>query len=356
MDIVLASTARERGGTWRHVEDVGAELRRRGHLVTIALLPGATELQAAADAADLAWRPLRGAVRRRADVWHLHLHDTFEPASLAALAARRPFGAAIVTEHLPRTPGSDPALAPGGGHRRGGDLARTAFKRAQIALSAATIVPSHGAARFMRERYRLPERAVAVAHNGVASLPATAAPPTGAGLEVVCVGALVAQKGHDVLLAAAGRSRHPWRVTIVGAGPLRAELERTAEALAPGRVRFVGWTDDPAQHMRAAHVLCMPSRYESFGYAAVEAGALGRPVVGTRIDGLDEIVELGRSGLLVEPGNPDALAAALDGLWGDLDTISALGRVARERALAHFTIGHCVDALLDIYERAGAAR
>jgi glycosyltransferase involved in cell wall biosynthesis len=356
MHIVLASTARTRGGTWRHIEDVGVELGARGHRVTVGLLPAAVELQAAATAAGLAWRPLLRTLPMNADVWHLHLHDTFEAGSLAVLALRCPFGPAVVTEHLPRTPGSDPGLAPEGGRTRGADLARTAFKRMQYALTARTIVPSHGAARFMLRRYRLGPDDVAVAYNGLASFPGAAPPPAGEGLQVVTVGALIDQKGLDVLLTAAGRSRHPWGITIVGAGPRRAQLERMAAALAPGRARFAGWSDDPSAYLRESHVLCMPSRYESFGYAAVEAGAWGRPVVGSRIDGLDEVVVPGRTGILVEPDDPDALAAALDGLWNDLDTLATFGYAAREHVRRLFTIGHSVDALLALYEDMGARR
>ena len=350
MHIVLASTARERGGTWRHIEDAGAELGRRGHDVTVALLPAARELHGAAASAGLAWRPLRAMLRARADVWHLHLHDTFDPAALALLALRRPFGAAVVTEHLPRTPGADPWLVPGARWRRIGTPARTAFKRAQLALTATTVVPSHGSARFMRRRYGLTTDEVRVAHNGVARIPATVAPPAGQGLAVVTLGALVEQKGLDVLLTAAGRSRHPWPITIVGEGPLRARLQQTASALAqPDRVRFAGWCDDPSPYLRASDVLCMPSRYESFGYAAAEAGAWGRPTVGSMIDGLDEIVVDGRTGILVAAGDPDALAAALDGLWEDRDALAALGRAARARVRRHFTIERTADALLEIY-------
>lgn len=345
--IVLASTARRRGGTWRHIEDVATELRRRDHRVTVALLPAASELQEAAGAAGLSWRPLPRVLRRRADVWHLHLHDTFEPLSLALLALRRPFGAAVVTEHLPRTPGSDPALATPGGAVN----ARTAFKHAQVALTARTIVPSHGAARFMQHRYGLDAGAVVVVHNGVASVPATV-PPLGPGaLEVVSLGALIEQKGLDVLLAAASRSRHPWRVTLVGDGPLREQLEQVAGAtVAAERVRFTGWADDPARHLRESHVLCMPSRYESFGYAAAEAGAWGRPAVASQIDGLDEVVAGERTGILVPPGDPDALARALDRLCEQRDTLEAMGRAARERVREHFTIQCSVDSLLAVYE------
>jgi glycosyltransferase involved in cell wall biosynthesis len=356
MHIVLASTARARGGTWRHIEDVGVELGARGHRVTVGLLPAARELQAAATSAGLAWRPLLRTLRVNADVWHLHLHDTFEARALAVLALRRPFGPAIVTEHLPRTPGSDPDLAREEARNHSADLARTAFKRAQHALAAKTIVPSHGAARFMRRRYRLGPDDVAVAYNGISSFPARAAPPAGAGLQVVTVGALIDQKGLDVLLTAASRSRHPWGITIVGAGPRRAELERMATALAPGRARFAGWSDDPSAYLRASHVLCMPSRYESFGYAAVEGSSWGRPVVGSRIDGLDEVVVSGRTGILVEPDDPDALAAALDRLWNDPDTLATFGHAAREHVRRLFTIGHSVDALLALYDDVRAPR
>ncbi|MDP8968675.1 MAG: glycosyltransferase family 4 protein [Actinomycetota bacterium] len=353
MHIVLASTAHERGGTWRHIEDVGVELRTRGHRVTVGLLPAARELQTAAASAGLAWRPLPRLLGCAADAWHLHLHDTFGPASLGVLALRRPFGPAIVTEHLPRTPGSDDGLAPGT-RRRPASIARTAFKLTQLSLTARIIVPSHGTARFMQRRYGLRRDEVVVAHNGVASWPDSVPAFAGQGLQVVTLGALIEQKGHDVLLAAAARSRHPWTVTIVGTGPLRAELDRMAAAVASGRVRFVGWTDEPAHYLRQSDVLCMPSRYESFGYAAVEAAAWGRSAVASRVDGLEEIIVPDHTGILVQPGDPAELAAALDSLWEDRERVAALGRAARQRAREHFTIRHSVDALLSVYRDVGA--
>jgi len=357
MQIVLATTARQRGGSWRHIEDLGVELRLRGHEVTVALLPAARELHVAATSAQLAWRPLPRMLRRRADVWHLHLHDTFEPSSLRVLALRRPFGAALVTEHLPRTPGSDRELAPGARHGLTGEVARSAFKRGQVALAARTVVPSHGAARFMHRRYRLSAHDVAVVHHGVSGFPAAVPPLAGDGLDVVSIGALIEQKGLDVLVAAARRSRHPWRVTIVGGGPLRAQLERTAAAaVGPRRARFAGWTEDPSRYLRDSHVLCMPSRYESFGYAAAEAAAWGRPAVASLVDGLDEVVVSGRTGILVPPGDPDALAGALDGLWEDRDRLVALGRAAREHVREHFTIERSVDALMAVYEDVAGRR
>jgi glycosyltransferase involved in cell wall biosynthesis len=351
MHIVLASTALERGGTWRHIEDLAVELGRRGHDVTVALRPAARELQDAAASAGLRWRPLRSTLRMHADVWHLHLHDTYEPSALSLLALRRPFGAAVVTEHLPRTPGSDPGLAAGAPSRGIGRPARTAFKRAQVALTARTIVPSRGAACFMRDRYGLGADDVVVAHNGVAGMPAIVDAPARRvrGLAVVTLGALVEQKGLDVLLAAASRSRHAWPITIVGDGPLRARLQQTAAGLGPDRVRFAGWADDPSPYLRASDVLCMPSHYESFGYAAAEAGAWGRPTVGSLIDGLDEVVVDGATGILVEAGDPDQLATALDGLWEDPELLVALGRAARERVRERFTIERTADALLAIY-------
>src|SRR2546423_4204923 len=90
--------------------------------------------------------------------------------------------------------------------------------------------------------------------------------------------------------------------------------------------------------MREAEVLCLPSRWESCPYTALEAMAEGRAVVASEVDGLDEIVEHDRTGLLVAPENPAALASALDALAEERERCAELGRRGHERAARLFTL------------------
>src|SRR5947209_4930029 len=201
--VALATTALARGGVWRHVEDLALGLRASGVDVVIGLLPAAAELRAASERLGLRWEPLGRSVGRHVGIWHAHLHDTYDRRILAALARRRAVGPSVVTEHLPRSPASDPSLEPHFRRTPGARPAKTAFKRVQVALADRTIAVSESSGRFLRTRYGLSGRSLRVVANGV-TVPERAAGPALAGppLELVSVGSLIRQKGPDVALEA----------------------------------------------------------------------------------------------------------------------------------------------------------
>lgn len=129
---------------------------------------------------------------------------------------------------------------------------------------------------------------------------------------ILYTGRLAVDKGPDVLVEAVARMVAPPPVLMLGAGALEAKLRaQISEAGLRDVVRLHGWIADPAPWVSGASVQVCPSRDEAFSQAAVLAMALGVPVVGTRVDGLPETLACGR-GLIVEPEDPGALAAALD--------------------------------------------
>ena len=138
-------------------------------------------------------------------------------------------------------------------------------------------------------------------------------PPTGP--LVGCVARLVRVKGVHHLLEAVPRIRAAVpgaTVVYVGDGPLRPELERRADLLGlNGGVAFLGVRRDVAEIMPLFDLVVLPSLNEGMGKAAVEAMAAGRPVVGSRISGIQDVVRDGETGFLVPPGDPDGLARAI---------------------------------------------
>jgi glycosyltransferase involved in cell wall biosynthesis len=354
--IALGSTAVGRGGLWRHIEDLGLGLQRAGLEVTVGLLPSATVLHEACQRAGLPWEPLHRTVRPGIDLWHLHLHDTYDRRALMALAARRLAGPAVITEHLPRSNASDGRLDREYPHNRYADMLKTVFKRVELGLAHGVIAVSASSARFLEERYSLVPGAVTIVHNGVTTPHQPAAPRRSDGrLRVVAVGSFGRQKGFDVLLEAMRISLLDWEVVLVGTGPQRERLYALASNVQPERVRFTGWVDDPRPYLLAADVVCMPSRWESFPYAALEACASSRPVVGSRVDGLDEIVANGESGILVEPEDPRDLAAALDRLAANPMLAAEFGRAAYARVRKRFDLDTMVDKVIAAYARACGA-
>jgi glycosyltransferase involved in cell wall biosynthesis len=124
---------------------------------------------------------------------------------------------------------------------------------------------------------------------------------------------------------------------IVGDGPLRGELEAlSVELVVRDRVILTGWLEEPRALFGTFDVLAQASRYESFPLALLEAMHAGTPIVATSVGGVPEMLEHGRTGLVVPPEHPDALAAALERLLGDPELRRRLGVHAREVAVARF--------------------
>jgi colanic acid/amylovoran biosynthesis glycosyltransferase len=176
-------------------------------------------------------------------------------------------------------------------------------------------------------------------------------------LHVLCVGRLVADKGHGVLLDALATLRDQGvevRATFAGDGPERGALERQAAQLRLGAgISFEGLVSQ--ERLRdlysAADVFCLPSFAEGVPVVLMEAMATGLPVVSTRVTGIPELVDDGVSGELAPPGRPEALASAIRGLAADPDRRTALGRAARAKVVAEYDVRVWVAALHDLYVR-----
>ena len=136
---------------------------------------------------------------------------------------------------------------------------------------------------------------------------------------LVCLGAFTAEKGIADLIASLARLPPESCLLLPGEGPLRAALQRQAQALGLGaRVRFVGDAEfSPAEWVAAADIFAMPSLQEGLGSAALLAMALRRPIVASSAGGIPELVEPDSTGLLVPPADPAALAAACRRLLDD---------------------------------------
>lgn len=153
------------------------------------------------------------------------------------------------------------------------------------------------------------------------------------------VGRLTAQKGIGPLLDAIARMTRRVSLDVVGDGALGPELAARARALGiADRIQWLGHLPQPAlvDLYRRATALVVPSTDEGLGLVAVEAQLCETPVVGFESGGLTDTVHHDRTGILVPPGNVDALAAALDGLLDRPDRGSDLGRAGRMVALAGF--------------------
>jgi colanic acid/amylovoran biosynthesis glycosyltransferase len=168
---------------------------------------------------------------------------------------------------------------------------------------------------------------------------------------ILCIGRLVPEKGQAILLEAvallAARGREV-ELTLAGEGPSRADLEMLAERLGVAqRVSFLGAVgqDQIRALYAAASIFCLPSFAEGIPVVLMEAMAMERPVVSTRITGIPELIECDRNGVLVAPGRPDELADALEGLLGDDPRRRELSVRARETIVEDFNAERSAEQL-----------
>jgi glycosyltransferase involved in cell wall biosynthesis len=283
--------------------------------------------------------------------WAVHVHEV-SAATLAGAVRQIPDGAVVLLDGLVASPAPE-VLVPEAdrlrlvvlvhmplGHGATDDGAR---EREGAVLWAATsvVTTSAWARRVLVELYSLSGDRVHVAEPGVDA--AGLAPGTATAGALLSVAAVIPGKGHDVLLdALAMLDGLRWRCLCVGslerdpvfAGGLR---RRVLDGGMDDRVRFSGPQTgaDLACSYRAADVLVLPSRGETYGMVVTEALARGLPVVAAEVGGVPEALGRGadgtRPGLLVPPDDPPALRDALRAWLEDADLRRQLRRAARER-------------------------
>lgn len=354
----------ERG--WRGGEQQMAYLmeglRRRGHRVVAAVQPdGAALPRLRAAGFEVHAIRMRGEVdpvaalalaRRisaiRADVVHLHTSHAHTLGAIAARLTHRPV--VIVSRRVDFSIYRHSFLGLNGlKYRMGLDRIVCVSEAVREVLKRDGLEP---------ERLRVVKSAVdpaRVASAAPVDVRARLGLPAEARI-VLAVGALVGHKGHKHLveamppLVAAVPDVH---VVIAGEGPLRGDLERQARALwiAP-RLHMPGQVDDLPGWFHSVDVLSMPSVEEGLGTSVLDGMAAGLPVVATKAGGIPEMIRDGIDGILVEPGDPRALADALSRVLLDPDLRARLSAAARRRVDEAFHVDRMVEETIAVYEEA----
>ncbi|MGC8740499.1 MAG: N-acetyl-alpha-D-glucosaminyl L-malate synthase BshA [Candidatus Sumerlaeaceae bacterium] len=146
------------------------------------------------------------------------------------------------------------------------------------------------------------------------------------------------------------RKAVPSKLILIGDGPERPHAEKLAHRLKLSKdVIFLGKYPNIEDFYSLADALILPSEYESFGMAALEAMASGVPVVGTEGSGLSEVVEHGKTGFLCPVGDIGCLAEAVTRIFADRELASRLGRAGRLRAQRLFSERKIVRQYLELY-------
>jgi len=310
------------GGPATHAPELASWLVARGHRVEAVTTAGA---KPAAQSYRVHWVSRRlppgarhaavvaavAAAARRADV--VYATSMTGRTAAGAAIARRPFVAKLTSDpafersRRRRLVGGETVAFQAGGGGPGAGALRS-IRDWGVRRAAAVVCPSAYIAE-LAARWRGTSDGVTVLPNPAPSPgEATAVDFPGERPHVAFVGRLTAAKNLGVAIRAM-RGLEAGTLVVVGDGEERSRLEGSAGQ----RVRFVGARPrgEALGFLAAADVAVLPSAWENFPHAAVEALAMGTPVVATRVGGVPEIVHDGENGLLVEPGDGPAFAAAL---------------------------------------------
>jgi glycosyltransferase involved in cell wall biosynthesis len=168
---------------------------------------------------------------------------------------------------------------------------------------------------------------------------------------IVVVAYLVAAKGVDVAIRALPRLPDPVRLWVVGGGPEAARLEDLCRELGVlERVRFFGHQPDVQRYLQAADCFVCPSRWgEAAGVVNLEAQASGLPTLGSRIGGIPELIQDGRTGFLFPLGDFEQLADKIRLLYDDPSLLHKMRYEARIRAVERFAAENRIEGFLDLY-------
>jgi glycosyltransferase involved in cell wall biosynthesis len=363
------------GGEERHISLLHDELARVGVDVDLLTVDsgsvGSSVRSRIALAAGMVYRPRMGRMLKQrladspADV--VHFHNIQPLLTTAALRAARKSGAAVVmTLHNYRF------ACPAGTLLRGTDLHDDCLDGSSLACALRNARGTwsesiaYGVAIELQRRLRLlqrwvdafvtPSRFLAAA-AARAGLPAAAIHPIAYGVPLgnghdrggrkhaLFAGRISSEKGIATLVEAAKLSGVP--VLVAGDGPLKSSFAEQPGVRLPGHL-----SGDALERARddAAFVVVPSECHEVLPFSALEAAAVGKPIVATRVGGLPEIVTDGHNGLLVDPRSPAALAAAMRRLWENPDFADELGMNAKRRAESAFSLETQTRAVVRLYE------
>jgi glycosyltransferase involved in cell wall biosynthesis len=242
------------------------------------------------------------------------------------------------------------------GSRRGINPDRTrglvALQRLAYACATKVVANSQASAEQLRHE-RVPDRKIAVVPNGLDFTPFAPRIPRPALRHVAAVGNLRHLKGHDVLIDASVEilERFPdARFEIIGDGPERGALEARAAAHGVAHAfSFRGHCADIPARLAEADILVHPSRSESFPNAILEGMAGGLPVVASGVGGIFELVDDGRTGWIVPPGEDEALASRVMHLMADPAEGARFGAAGRSDAVARYSFERMVAGFDQLY-------
>jgi len=154
------------------------------------------------------------------------------------------------------------------------------------------------------------------------------------------IGRLTKQKGFEYLIEAVAKlSGRNIECLIAGDGELKTQLqEKVKKFNLENKIKFLGWQKDIKSFLAKIDIFILPSLWEGFGIAILEAGSAGLPVIASNVDGIKEIIEDNKDGLLIKPADSAELAKKIEYLFGHREFGAELAASLRTKIKNNFTI------------------
>jgi glycosyltransferase involved in cell wall biosynthesis len=226
-------------------------------------------------------------------------------------------------------------------------------------LSHTTIAVSRKTARDVSGFFFV-QKKIHQVHNGIGDvefLPVEEArkiisPDTKSGIWIGTISELHKNKGLDFMIKAIKRlsEASDWKFFIIGDGEEKKYLKELIHTNSlEERVVLCGQIPDTAKLLKAFDIFTLTSRTEAFPYALLEAGKAGLPVIASEVGGIPEVIENGKNGLLVSPGDIDAIASKLQDLIQNKGKRESLGSELNKKVSGEFSLQKMLDETMEIY-------
>ncbi|MEN6602424.1 MAG: glycosyltransferase family 4 protein [Bryobacteraceae bacterium] len=348
------------GGASIHVRDLAREMMARGHQAEV-FLGGVGPVTDQLEQAGVPYRPLsflRRAVHPILD-WKAFRELSnalaeFRPDIVSTHTAKAGWIGRAVCARLGIPAVYTPHGWPAGD--RFPPLKRQVFAAAErIAARQARVIVcvcEHEKQVAIDKRLARPEQLVVV-YNGVRDVgPELRAVAGAVPVRLISVARLDHPKDHATLIDALSRLANlDWRLDLVGDGPLRHSIHARAQAARiADRIRFLGYSADPAALLARSQIFVLSSRAEAFPRSVLEAMRAGLAIIASDVGGVGEALDNGSNGILVPRRDPIALSNALGELIEDADRRRRLGTAARLTYEVRFRLDAMIERTAAVYE------